>query len=542
MLGIGQDLGNYRIVGKLGHGGMGVVYEAEHPLIGKRVALKVIHKELSQNTEVITRFFNEARAVNQIGNDHVVDISDFGQTPDGEHFLVMEVLVGESLADRLEREGKLPVPSALHVGAQIADGLAAAHAAGVVHRDLKPDNVFLIDKLGDREFVKILDFGLAKLMIDGGVSVTKQGVILGTPEYMSPEQAESKRTIDHRSDVYALGIVLYQMTTGLLPFVGGSMGEVLVKHVSRSPAPPRGVNPDIPPAVEQIILRCLAKRPEERFQGMADLRAALLDPDRWLGRPSTPLPVAEAAALPRAATPLPVPPPRAPTPVPLPRATTPVPSDPVLTASPSARTLLGTGVTTPPAAAELPDLRPPAPVLSSTVLLPPDVAAGRAGRGRGLRVAALGVVIGFALAGGVWFVRRATSTTPPPPPRVAVAVPAPLALPDAPPPSAPPPAPTHVRIVINTNPSGAEIFDEATGERLGVSPVELSLPRGTGERALVIRHPGCGEKHRSIRTTSDAELTLDLDPAAPPPPPAPAPAAPPEKPPTPTSDLLAPQF
>src|SRR5215831_17172854 len=144
---IGQSLGNYRVVRKLGSGGMGSVYLAEHPLIGKRVALKVIHRELARNHEVVTRFFNEARIVNQIGSEHIVDISDFGQTPEGDHFFVMELLAGTTLAEVLKQERTIAVPRALKVAAQVADALGAAHAAGVIHRDLKPDNVYLVEKL-----------------------------------------------------------------------------------------------------------------------------------------------------------------------------------------------------------------------------------------------------------------------------------------------------------------------------------------------------------------------------------------------------------
>src|SRR5215475_6040980 len=206
---IGQSLGNYRVVKKLGSGGMGAVYLAEHPLIGKKVALKVIHRELARNHEVVTRFFNEARIVNQIGSEHIVDISDFGQTPDGDHFFVMEHLAGQSLAQVLRAEGTIAAPRALKIAAQVADALGAAHAAGIVHRDLKPDNIFLVEKMGDPDFVKLLDFGLAKLLEPGNPALTRAGVVLGTPQYMSPEQCESKSTIDHRSDVYGLGILLY---------------------------------------------------------------------------------------------------------------------------------------------------------------------------------------------------------------------------------------------------------------------------------------------------------------------------------------------
>jgi tRNA A-37 threonylcarbamoyl transferase component Bud32 len=278
----GQSVGNYRILNKIGTGGMGAVYLAEHPLIGKRVALKVIHRELAGNRDVVQRFFQEARAVNKIGNDHIVEIHDFGQTPEGDHFFIMEYLEGQTLASVLSREVKIDVMRSLHVGAQIASALAAAHAAGIIHRDLKPDNIMLMAKLGDADFVKVLDFGLAKMFSAETAVKTAAGVLLGTPQYMSPEACESKGDVDHRTDIYALGVLLFQMLTGLLPFDGESMGEVLVKQVTMLPPAPRGVNPAIPPSVEQILLRCLAKRVDARFGTMMQLREALLDPEAYL--------------------------------------------------------------------------------------------------------------------------------------------------------------------------------------------------------------------------------------------------------------------
>jgi tRNA A-37 threonylcarbamoyl transferase component Bud32 len=261
---------------------MGAVYLAEHPLIGKKVALKVIHRELAGNREVVQRFFQEAKAVNKIGNDHIVEIHDFGVTPEGDHFYIMEYLEGKTLAQILSAEKTIDVMRALHIGAQIAHALAAAHASGVIHRDLKPDNIMLMPRMGDPEFVKVLDFGLAKMFADGSAVKTAAGVLLGTPQYMSPEACESKPGIDHRTDVYALGILLFQMMTGRLPFDGESMGEVLVKQVTQLPPPPRGLNPAIPPSVEQILLRCLAKPVDARFQTMEQLRTALHDPESYL--------------------------------------------------------------------------------------------------------------------------------------------------------------------------------------------------------------------------------------------------------------------
>ena len=293
MIAAGHTVGNYCILNKIGTGGMGAVYLAEHPLIGKRVALKVIHRELAGNRDVVSRFFQEARAVNKIGNEHIVEVHDFGVTPEGDHFFIMEYLEGRTLASILAREKALDIMRALHVGAQIASALSAAHAAGIIHRDLKPDNIMLLARLGDPDFVKVLDFGLAKVFSAATAVKTAAGVLLGTPQYMSPEACESKGDVDHRTDIYALGILLFQMMTGVLPFDGESMGEVLVKQVMALPPVPRALNPAIPPSVEQILLRCLAKRVDARFATMAQLRDALMDPEGYL-RGSPPIAAARA--------------------------------------------------------------------------------------------------------------------------------------------------------------------------------------------------------------------------------------------------------
>ena len=297
MFAAGQLIGNYRILQKIGTGGMGAVYLAEHPLIGKRVAMKVIHRELANNKEVVQRFFQEARAVNQIGNEHIVEVHDFGVTPEGDHFYIMEHIDGRTLASVLTRERALGVMRAMHIGAQIAHALGAAHSAGIIHRDLKPDNIMLVPKLGDPDFVKVLDFGLAKMFQGHGAGAvqTAAGVLLGTPQYMSPEACESRRDLDYRTDIYALGVLLFQMITGVLPFEGDTMGEVLVKQVTQLPPALRGLNPSIPPSVEQVVLRCLAKQPDARFPTMAALREALLDPESYL-RASPPIAAARSVA------------------------------------------------------------------------------------------------------------------------------------------------------------------------------------------------------------------------------------------------------
>lgn len=282
MIGIGSIVGNYRVVRLLGSGAMGSVYLAEHPQIGKKVALKVIHAELAENAEMISRFFNEARAVTQIGHPNIVEVIDFGQTPEGDSFIIMELLEGQGLGDRLKEQPMLPVDEAVHVAAQIADGLEASHRRGIIHRDLKPDNVFLVERDGDPRFVKILDFGLAKLTQGGGAisHKTRAGAVLGTPHYMAPEQCEGKPDIDHRVDIYALGCLMYHMLCGQVPFPGEGFGEVLVRHLREPPVVPSKRNPAVPRAVEAIVLHALAKRKEFRFQSMQEMARALRDPER----------------------------------------------------------------------------------------------------------------------------------------------------------------------------------------------------------------------------------------------------------------------
>jgi serine/threonine protein kinase len=290
---VGQVVGNYKITAKLGEGGMGVVYLAEHPVIGKKVALKVIHPDLARNPDVVSRFIMEAKSVNQIGHEHIVDIGDFGNTQNGEFYFIMEYLAGESLADRLKREARLSQARGLAIAAQIADALGASHDQGIIHRDLKPENIFLITRHGDPDFVKVLDFGLAKLtQVEEKVThKTRAGWVMGTPYYMSPEQGEGKIEIDHRADVYSLGILVFEMLTGKVPFGGEGYGEIIVKHITHQAPSARKINPAISAAVEIILFRALAKDRDQRFQTMQEFRDALLDPEAHLeGSPPVALP------------------------------------------------------------------------------------------------------------------------------------------------------------------------------------------------------------------------------------------------------------
>jgi eukaryotic-like serine/threonine-protein kinase len=292
---IGRSIGNYEIKAKIGEGGMGTVYVGEHPLIGKRVAIKVLLDELAAKPEVVTRFFHEAKAVNDIGHQNIVDIVDFGKTTGerGEElvYFVMEFLDGDSLQARIHGQ-PMPFVDTLHILSQCTSALAASHAKGIVHRDLKPDNIFLVSRGGDRSFAKLLDFGIAKLTGDGvsQSNKTRTGLVIGTPTYMSPEQCEGKGLIDHRSDVYSLGIVMYEMLTGVVPFPGEGFGEILVAHLMTQPAPPSSVNSGVTPELEAIVLHAIEKDRNRRFQDMGEFLAALSDPAaharQWRGLPA----------------------------------------------------------------------------------------------------------------------------------------------------------------------------------------------------------------------------------------------------------------
>jgi serine/threonine protein kinase len=288
---IGERINNYTIMQPLGQGGMGTVYAAEHVLIGRRVAVKVLRREYAENNAVVARFINEARAAHAIRHPNIVQILDAGTLSDGRPYLMMELLEGQTLARRIADAGRLPIDEALAYAGQVASAVGAAHAQGIVHRDLKPDNIFLVDQPSPRQ-VKILDFGIAKLQreLGGSGHRTNTGALLGTPLYMSPEQCRGlSEDIDHRSDVYALGIILYEMLCGAPPFESRAFGDILMMQMSAPPPPPRAANDSIPPEIEAAILRALAKDKHERFASMADLRAALGQPS--LGEQPTPMPL-----------------------------------------------------------------------------------------------------------------------------------------------------------------------------------------------------------------------------------------------------------
>ncbi len=273
---IGSTLsGRYQITRKVGQGGMGVVYEATHTLIGKRVAVKVLLDKYARREALVARLEQEARLASSIGHEHIVDINDFGITEDGRNFVVMEFLEGESLAECLQRETRLPEQRVLQIGSQAASALAAAHAKGIVHRDIKPENLFLLRRK-DKDFVKVVDFGISKSMRSSGEEdaprLTQTGMVLGTPLYMSPEQARGDDDLDARVDVYALGVIMYEASTGRVPFQGTNYLSVISQVLGDEPTRPRELAPNLSDELEAVILRAMAKDRRERYQSCDELQ------------------------------------------------------------------------------------------------------------------------------------------------------------------------------------------------------------------------------------------------------------------------------
>ena len=467
MIEIGQTVGNYVVSAKLGEGGMGMVYLAEHPVIGRKAALKAIHPQYARNPEVVSRFVTEAKSVNQIGHEHIVDVTDFGTTSAGDFYFAMEYLQGTALVDLIRSGPRFAVDRALRIAAQIADALQASHDHGVIHRDLKPDNIFLVPHGDDPDFVKVLDFGLAKLVHPSGgtpTHSTQVGLVLGTPYYMAPEQCEATAEIDHRADVYALGVILFEMVTGKLPFGGEGYGEIMLKQINMAPPAARSIVPELPLALDAILSRALAKDPAQRFQSMAELRTALLDLDGY------------AASLPEVGVEEDL-------------------SGRVRAAWPMARSDI--------------NLRP-TPYEGAGEIGEADEPRGRfPPRGRDRRWATLAVVALSALV----VVSLSAYRRP-----VAGIVALAHAL----------GRPATVRVNFNSNPTGATVARAADGVVLGVTPLSTKVPFSDVPQQYLVRKAGFRAKSVSLvpNLASPVFAVLQADPPPPPPPPpafAPAP-------------------
>ena len=470
---IGRTVGNYVISAKVGQGGMGVVYRAEHPQISRAVAIKVLHPGADRNPELVHRFFNEARAATQIRNEHVVEVLDFGElAPEHMPYLVMEWLDGQSLGSLLLAETKLPVARASHVLRGIVRALKAAHAKGVVHRDLKPDNVFLVPRDGDSELVKVLDFGIAKLMAAGSSPhyQTQTGAIIGTPAYMSPEQCRGAKEIDARTDIYSLGVIGYQMLTGCLPFGAGAVGELLFKQLTERPPALATLEPSLPAPLCAIIAQALEKEAEAR-PSLAQLSAVLertttSGPRPEAGPTATALPAAGGTLLaPSAASP-----------------------------SPSSTTLAGA---------------------AATVELPP-----RAGGSRRATLIAASVLAAAAGAAAIVALAR-TAREPAAIPTASPGVPVPAAAavaarpaetPQPVPPAPPAGSPATVRVAIRTEPAAAHL--EVDGQ--SGNPFVATLALDGRAHAVSASLPGFKTIRQSIVFGRDRDLVLTLAPAAPP--------------------------
>jgi len=285
---IGQILaGKLRLVGLLGTGGMGAVYAAEHLQLGKRVAVKFLRADQLTDQESVQRFSQEARAAAAIGHRGIIDVYDIGTSDDGAPYLVMELLEGESLGQAIERTPVFPVDLAVWVMLRVLSALRAAHETGIVHRDLKPDNVFLVGPRGTPDDVKLLDFGISKMVGEGDRKLTGPGVAVGTVDYMAPEQARGAKDLDHRVDVWAAGVILYQLVTGRHPFgeASDSYLEILSRILSQAPVAPRVRRPDLPEGLEAAILKALAKDRDRRCATALELAEAIAP---WAGDLSHP--------------------------------------------------------------------------------------------------------------------------------------------------------------------------------------------------------------------------------------------------------------
>ncbi len=301
---LGQQLGNYVVVARVADGAMGRVYEGRHTESKQRVAIKVLHADVATDEVAVERFRREYETAEQLRHPNVIKVIEFGTTPEGSHFMTMEYLEGEELGHRVRSTGAQPLPSIVRVICQAALALDFAHSFGVIHRDLKPDNIFLC-RSPEGDIVRLLDFGSVKLQVEMGPKLTAFGTTLGSPYYMSPEQAMGKQDVDHRTDVFALAAILYEMLTGKIAFEGSSIAEILMKIVSGNPDPVTALKPGLPPSLDDVVEKGIRKEKERRWASAGALADALctalgLDGDhkKWANAPTAVLEQAVVSATP----------------------------------------------------------------------------------------------------------------------------------------------------------------------------------------------------------------------------------------------------
>jgi serine/threonine-protein kinase len=495
---LGQLLaGRYLIQRKLGEGGMGAVYLATHNVLEKQVALKVLHGEFARKSDLVERFMQEAKAASRIRHENVIDISDFGTTPEGLVFFAMELLQGHDLHEEIARArlaGQLlPWQRSKRIFLQICAALSAAHALGIIHRDLKPENIYLVEFLGEPDFVKLLDFGIAKLteVADGDRKLTRTGMLFGTPEYMSPEQARGD-AVDARVDVYAMGCILFQLVTGRVPFEAENFMGVLSLHLTQ---PPPTIPPEVfdsigaPRALAQVIDRALAKDRNQRFATIDELSRAVraASGDKLTGPVVT---QGNVAAPPSTAT------------------------------FGRVKTQWTGNLSVPEVEAVAPRGKSRLPLLIGAVLLVAGAAVASAvvvTRGSSPGDAAnaarpgavpLGDAANAAKPGAVPLGDAANAAKPlaPTPPAAAITPPAETA----------PLAFERAEIHLDSNPSGAEIRDPATGKLLGRTPRTFLVPASHVPRQFALHHKGYVDSIVEIIPEKDKiELTAPLQRGAP---------------------------
>jgi serine/threonine-protein kinase len=493
MFAAGDTFGPYTISRRLGAGAMGEVYQARHRHMGREAAIKVLRAELTEDAEVVNRFFTEARATAAVRHPGIVEIFDCDLHRSGRAFIVMEFLDGEDLANRLQSVGSFAKdwPALRTIARQLAGALGAAHAVGIVHRDLKPGNIFLMNgPAGAPPVVKIVDFGIAKLMNRGGGehSLTQTGHILGTPLYMSPEQARGAKTIDHRTDIYALGCVLFELITGKPPFVRKGPADVLVAHLHDPPPRVSSLEPTVPAALDELVAAMLAKNPDDRPRSMADVAARLAEP----AAPAVAAQASTAVGRPGAKD---------------------APPEPVRAAPPSAAaTRAGFVGREAQVVARAGDTTLGKSAGELAAQNDDDTEAPPRPRRTFALVAAAAVVL--AAGGAALFARRGgdqveVAATPPP-------APAPVAA------AAPPPAPAPVRIAFTSQPSGASVWVGDEPSPRGKTPLTLELPADAPPTRVVLRADGREPAALTLSGKDTSSRHVVLPPVAV----APAPAAP----------------
>jgi len=501
-----ERIGPYRIVRLLGKGGMGAVYEGVHEAIERRVAIKVLHAELARRQDIATRFFNEARAVNRIDHPGLVQVSDYGQLPDGMAYIVMEFLKGETLGQRIKRVGgRLPSGDVIRIGRQVASALAAAHDKDIVHRDLKPDNIMIVPNsdVPGGELSKVLDFGIAKVAeAQGGDSEahTRADALLGTPRYMSPEQCRGGGHTDSKSDVYSLGVIFYELLAGAPPFAGSSHGELIVQHMMQPPPPlSERADPSASAALVQLVMRMLLKDKDAR----PTMKQVVGELDRMGGYMSGVFGVVPAVGGASGASLGAVVMPTGP-------GTGSLPGQPVMASQPGVvssshpsqpgqvvmalASIPGTG-TMPSLPGQSPPSVPPSTLGLASGQAPP--------RQRWPIAVAVGSVIGAVAVGLVLVV---TLSKPPPSP--------PVPLPPPPPPKVeqavtPPPKKT-VRWSVSSQPGGAMVIRQRDGNILGVTPLTLNNPASEGSESLRIVLQGYAEESVKIDLSQDFDQSFEL--------------------------------